>query len=316
MEYRIEPIYDGIQLKSYLLRTLGLSSAILTELKKRPDGLLINGEHVTVRYILKTGDILSVSDEDREASEHIVPVKLPLCILYEDRDYIVLNKPPYMPTHPSHGHFDDTLANALAYYFESKNEPFVFRSCSRLDRDTSGVVTVAKNRAAAYRFHEAHLSGGIEKTYLAVLHGTMPDTMTLFDGPIRRREESVITRIVAEDGQPALTRCRVLGYGKTPAGEPLTFVSANPVTGRTHQLRVHFSHAGYPILGDFLYGKEEPELIGRQALHCVKTSFPHPSLGRVTVSAALPDDMARLFSDSCDTDQILLQSKRKEESGR
>lgn len=296
MEYRIGSEADGLTLKSYLLRTLGMSSSQLISVKKLPMGLCVNGEHVTVRYILRAGDLLTVDTEERESSDTVVPVKLPLCILYEDRDYIIANKPPRMPTHPSHGHYEDTLANALAYYYREAGEPFVFRACSRLDRDTSGVVTAAKNRAAAYRFQTAHMAGEIGKTYLAVLCGKLREPVGEIDIPIRRKEDSVITRIAAEDGAPALTRYRVLAEGVSPAGEPMTLVRADPVTGRTHQLRVHFAHAGCPIAGDFLYGREQPELISRQALHCAAVSFVHPTLGRITVSAAVPDDFRRLCS--------------------
>ena len=220
---------------------------------------------------------------------------------------MVLNKPPFMPTHPSHGHYTDTLANGLAYLFERRGIPFVFRSCSRLDRDTSGVVTVAKTRAAAFHFQRAHVAGEVDKEYLAVLVGHLTPMQGEIRGCIRRMEESVITRIVTEDdGAPALTRYRVLAYGKAPDGRDLTLAAAQPVTGRTHQLRVHFAHLGTPILGDFLYGEEQDALIGRQALHCRMTAFRHPISGtHMTLYAAPPADFLALmqcFDDRGETD--------------
>lgn len=298
MEYRMTENEHGMTVKTYLHANLHLSGAQVTQLKKDPRGILVNGEHVTVRYVLSQGDVLSLADADTTSSDNIVPTKMPLCILYEDDALIILDKPPFVPTHPSHGHYTDTLANGLAYLFETRGVPFVFRSCSRLDRDTSGIVTVAKNRAAAYRFHCMHMAGEVKKEYLAVLCGTLTPAAGEISGCIRRAEESVITRIVTEDdGAPALTRYRVLAYGQDGDGNPLTLVSAEPVTGRTHQLRVHFASRGCPILGDFLYGEEENPYIRRQALHCTKTAFHHPTSGRyMTVTAPPPEDFAPLLA--------------------
>ena len=289
---------QGMTVKSYLHRVLRLSGAQVTELKKDPLGILVGGNHVTVRYVLQKDDVLTLADHDTDSSENIVPTEMPLTVLYEDDAIIVLNKPPYMPTHPSHGHYDDTLANGLAYLFEKRGVPFVFRSCSRLDRDTSGLVTVAKTRAAAHHFQCAHMAGTVEKTYLAVLVGHLTPACGEISGCIKRLEDSVITRIVTEDdGAPALTRYRVLAYGKAPDGRELTLCEAQPVTGRTHQLRVHFAHLGCPMLGDFLYGEENDALIGRQALHCRKTAFDHPLSGRrMTLTASPPEDFLKLYT--------------------
>ena len=298
MEYPMTEKEHGMSVKSYLNTVLHLSGAQVTSLKKDPLGILVNGTHVTVRYLLQAGDVLSLADTDTQSSDNIVPTKMPLAILYEDDAIMVLNKSPFVPTHPSHGHYTDTLANGLAYLFAQRKIPFVFRSCSRLDRDTSGVVTVAKTRAAAYHFQRAHVAGEVEKEYLAVLVGRLTPMAGEIGGCIKRMEDSVITRIVTEDdGAPALTRYRVLAYGKAPDGRDLTLCAAQPITGRTHQLRVHFAHLGCPMLGDFLYGEEHDALIGRQALHCRKTAFDHPTSGRrMTLYAALPDDFLALMS--------------------
>ncbi|MGM9625362.1 MAG: RluA family pseudouridine synthase [Eubacteriales bacterium] len=298
MVCRITDAESGMTVKAYLHTKLCLSGAQVTQLKKDAVGICVNGAHVTVRYVLQKGDVLTLAAEDTVSSESIAAVRLPLCILYEDDCVMLLDKPPYMPTHPSHGHYTDTLANGLAYLFAERGVPFVFRSCSRLDRDTSGVVAVAKNRAAAYHFQRAHASGNIKKEYLAVLCGTLTPAEGEITGCIRRERESVITRVVTKnDGARALTRYRVLSYGRDDAGNPMTLVSANPVTGRTHQLRVHFASRGCPILGDFLYGEENNPYIGRQALHCRRTSFAHPVSGvRMTVCAPPPDDFSALLA--------------------
>ena len=306
MDYRMTQKEQGMQVKAYLQNVLHLSGAQITALKKDPRGILANGAHVTVRYVLQDGDVLTLAVSDTDSSDNIVPTKMPLQILYEDDAIIVLNKPPFMPTHPSHGHYTDTLANGLAYLFEQRNIPFVFRSCSRLDRDTSGVVTVAKNRAAAYHFQRAHVAGTVDKEYLAVLVGHLTPGQGEIGGCIKRMEDSVITRMVTEDdGAPALTRYRVLAYGKAPDGRDLTLCAAQPVTGRTHQLRVHFAHLGTPMLGDFLYGEEHDALIGRQALHCCKTAFDHPVSGRrMTLYAAPPADFLALMNCFDDFDEM------------
>ncbi len=278
MTIRIPEIYEGRLLRSYLKLTLGLSAAALANLKNHPEGILINGQRVTVRYVLKAGDVLTLSEADtpETATETVIPSPLPLDILYEDDHVIALNKPPQMPTHPSHGHLTDTLGNALAYRYASRGEPFVFRPLGRLDRNTSGVVIAGKNRIASGALGRALLNGCVTKRYLAVLKGLVPadgqtHTLTTY---IFRPDQSGIRREVCDANTPtaevAITQYRVL-Y----AAEGLTWVLAQPVTGRTHQLRVHFAHLGHPILGDEIYGAPSP-LIPRHALHALSISLPLP----------------------------------------
>ena len=149
MDILIKKEYDGLILREFLLCKIGISVAMLKHLKFIPDGMLINGEHVTVRHILREGELLSVKCEDDEPSENIVPSDIYVKIAYEDSDLVVADKPPFMPTHPSHGHFDDTLANALCHRYLGEKSPFVFRPVNRLDRNTSGLVLVARTRMAA-----------------------------------------------------------------------------------------------------------------------------------------------------------------------
>ena len=284
MVIRIPSEYDGRILRSYLKLTLGLSTAVLAKLKNHERGILVNGQRVTVRYVLRAGDVLELFDRDtREtASETVIPRELPLDILYEDDFVIALNKPPFMPTHPSHGHLTDTLANALAFRYAEEAEPFVFRPLGRLDRNTSGVVVAGKTRAASGCLGRSLIRGEVTKRYVAVLVGEMPPTTSVqrIDAPIYRVEEpceggfSGIKRAVGDperDGAvKAVTRFRVLASGRGH-----TLVLCEPLTGRTHQLRVHFSHLGYPILGDDLYGA--PSLLSeRHALHALSLSVPMP----------------------------------------
>ena len=284
MTIHIPAEYDGRILRSYLKLTLGLSTAVLSKLKNHERGIVVNGQRVTVRYVLREGDVLELFDRDtaETATETVIPCEHPLDILYEDDYVIALRKPAYMPTHPSHGHLTDTLGNALAFRYAEAAEPFVFRPLGRLDRNTSGVVVAGKTRAASGCLSRSLQKGEVTKRYVAVLVGEMPmsNAVHTVDAPIYRIEEpceggySSIKRAVGDPethgAVRSLTRYRVLAVG---GGH--TLVLCEPVTGRTHQLRVHFSHIGYPILGDDLYGEVSP-LIDRHALHALSLSVPMP----------------------------------------
>lgn len=326
MTIEIPSAYAGRLLRSYLKLTLGLSSAVLAGLKNREDGILINGKRVTVRHVICEGDILTLGDRDTEetATERVIPTDLPLSVLYEDDYVIALAKPADMPTHPSHGHLTDTLANALAYRYRVAEEPFVFRPLGRLDRNTSGVVVVGKTRAAAGCLSRSLIHGEVTKRYLAIVVGSLPTDENFnagqlsavclphtIDAPIFRPDSAGIRRAVGDETTQgavrALSRYRILASN---AGHSLLL--CEPVTGRTHQLRVHLSHIGVPILGDDIYGTPS-ERIGRHALHAISLTFPRPfwrtdehdtenvSEQFLTVTAPLPEDMTTairsLFGD-------------------
>ena len=172
MRITIRKEYDGMLLRQFLRQVLRFSAKMMRHLKFLPDGILVNGAHVTVRYALKEGDALVLATEDIESAP-IKPVELPIDILYEDEELVVPNKPANMPTHPSHDHYEDTVANALAFRYAQSGQPFVFRPINRLDRNTSGLLLIARNRPAAGRLTEAMQAGKIRKSYLAVLDGEM-----------------------------------------------------------------------------------------------------------------------------------------------
>lgn len=269
--------FDGRILRSYLKNTLGLSSKALAHLKAIPNGIVVNSSRVTVRYVLHTGDILELADTDTQSSENVIPVPLPLSVLYENEHIIVLDKPPFMPTHPSHGHTDDTLANALAYRYLKEGRPFIFRPLGRLDRNTSGVVIAGKTRAASGSLGNALLRGEVKKRYVALLRGYLPEDNAVhtIESPIRRAADSIIIRTACdmneEGAEYALTNYRVLLSNKD-----YSLVLCEPRTGRTHQLRVHFSHIGHPIVGDDIYGDSDLSMISRHALHAVSITVPLP----------------------------------------
>ena len=295
MEYPITAADDGKLLRDYLRSALGLSRAELTALKQKENGILLNGQSVTVRARLTAGDLLTLDRADRTDGVSVRPVELPLEVLYEDDDLIALNKPPSMPTHPSRGHQDDTLANALADYFAKQKTPFVFRAVNRLDRDTSGVVLVAKNKGASFVMAKELCEGRIRKEYLAWVEGEVAEGGVIV-AAIRRRTEGRMERTVCaeNEGQFAKTAYRPL-FSDTES----TLLHVTPETGRTHQIRVHLASIGHPLLGDTLYGNPDGSIkIPRQALHARSLTFRRPSDGAtITVTAPLPDDLRHLLPD-------------------
>ena len=283
-EFLITEAEDGIILRSFLKEKLRVSTRLLTALKKKEDGILLNGGRVTVRAVLRTGDLLSLSveDEAEAANPHLTPVPLSVPILYEDEDVVVCNKPSGMPTHPSHGHREDTLANALAYLY--RDRPFVFRAIGRLDRETGGALAVAKNPHSGALLSCAMQKGRIKKEYVAWVEGVPPKDGRI-TSPIRRKEGSVMLREVCAtgEGDEAETFFRLL---YTNGCQSLIHLFLP--TGRTHQIRVHMASLGHPLLGDGLYGHgREGE---RTLLHALRLTLPLPSTGEDTCFFAPPGE--------------------------
>ena len=290
MRYTVTQAEDGKTVKEILLGSIGLSVAFLKHLKFMENGIMLDGEKVTVRRIVHAGDILCLATENEKLGSRLTPTELPLDIVYEDEDLVVPSKSADMPTHPSHNHHGDTLADALAYYYKDAPEPFVFRPINRLDRNTSGLTLIAKNRISAARLAASMRDGKIKKQYVAILDGILPDGRGSIETYLRRTGESIIVREVCDEnggGDYALTHYEVIARS-----ESYTLVLASPETGRTHQLRVHFASLGCAILGDDMYGEVSP-LIPRHALHALSLSFPHPSKDETVTCISLPpEDMA------------------------
>lgn len=277
-----------------ILQSCQFSAKMLKHIKYHTNGILVNGEPCTVRRQLAAGDVLTVCIEDARSAPELAAVDLPLQILYEDDDLVIPSKPAEMPTHPSHGHTTDTVANALAYRYAINGIPFVFRPINRLDRNTSGLLLVARNKHSAGILTQAMQDGRIRKTYLAVLDGELTTNMGTIDACLHRTAQSIIVRevcpLTAPDAAPAKTDYRVLAVQNGH-----TLVEARPLTGRTHQLRVHFASIGHPITGDDLYGTPSAH-IARHALHARALTFPHPMTAReITVTAPLPNDLLHLI---------------------
>lgn len=294
MRYTVKTTDSGKTVKVLIAELLQPSSKMLKYLKYREDGILLNGSRVTVRATVREGDLLELSLLDPQDAQGPEAVDLPLTILYEDADLVVPSKSGHMPTHPSRDHYRDTVANALAYRYRNEATPFVFRPVNRLDRETSGLLLIARNKLAAGRLTRSMQAGDIRKTYLAVLSKDPPADEGEINLPLHRSAASIIVREVcspeAPDAEPSRTRFRVLARQNGCA-----LVEAMPLTGRTHQLRVHFASLSCPIVGDTLYGTPDPR-IDRQALHARTLSFPHPASGdRLTLTAPLPEDFSNLI---------------------
>lgn len=289
MRFVVDEAFHGALLRSFLKKKVGISTALLSRLKNNERGILQNGVRVTVRTVLQAGDVIDLAIEDEMPNEKILPQELAFGVLFENADITVINKPPFMATHPSSGHYTDTLANALVYHYGGN---FHARFVNRLDRNTSGVVLVAKNALSAGALSGAMAAGEMQKTYLAVVSGEVLSPCVI-DLDIRRKPESIMLRESCEKGQGdrAVTILEPLF-----ADREYSLVKLTPKTGRTHQLRVHLSAIGHPILGDELYGAASA-LIPRQALHAAVLSFPLPVTGeKMTVKAPLPPDICNLLA--------------------
>ena len=287
--YTIPTEYNEQPLLSFL-KSMKFSSQIMTHLKRTENGILLNGAWGRVRDILHTSDALTIQLIEEDSSKNIVPINLPLDIMYEDEDILVINKAAEMPIHPSQGNYDNTLANAVAYYYQQKGESFTYRCINRLDRDTTGLLIIAKHMYSASLLSEMVANREIHREYLAIATGEVPESGTII-APIARVNGSTIERHVDEEqGDYACTHYRRLDFNNG-----YSLVSLKLETGRTHQIRVHMKHIGHPLPGDFLYNPDY-SVIDRQALHSHKLSFNHPITGEyMEFVAELPEDMKSII---------------------
>lgn len=280
LTYTVPPAWDGRTVKDFARQHLGLSSRAFVKQKYLPGGLVKNGQPCRSVDLLRAGDRLCLTLP--EEAETYQAVEGPLSILYEDQDYLAVDKPPAMPVHPSPGHDRDSLLNRVAFHYQLTGQAPAFRPLYRLDKDTSGILLVGKHRAAVS-------SAQVEKTYYAVCQGELSGDGTV-EVPIALEPGSKIRRCCREDGQPAVTHWQVLA-----SQEGHTLLRLRLETGRTHQIRVHMAHLGHPLAGDDLYGGSRQRLC-RQALHCGELSLVCKPLGAgLRLAAPFPEDMAAAF---------------------
>lgn len=287
----ITPEDDGKKVKTVLKYRLGFSSHAIGGLTRTETGIQVNGQRAYSTVRLHTGDVLTAEIGDRKPLEtEIIPCDWPLEIVYEDEYLLVVNKPAgmvalassFLPETP-------TVAGALAY---QKGEASVFHVVNRLDKGTTGLMTVAKSGYVHNLLRKLLHSGEFYREYRGICIGCPHPEASIIDLPIGRAENSAIARCIRHDGAPSVSRYEVLE--KT---EHFALLKLLPQTGRTHQLRLHMSAIGHPLVGDWLYGTEDLDLISRAALHSCALHLKHPVTGEtLDLSVPLPEDMARLMT--------------------
>ena len=294
LERRVAPEEEGMRTEVLLKRWFSLSSSVIRRVKWIEDGILADGQRIRTDYRPRAGQLLSVRLTDAERRSGVVPAPGPLDIVYEDGDVIVLNKAPGVPVHPGPGHFSDTLGNFLLYYYDTSGQEGDFHPVHRLDRGTSGLLVVARHAHAQEILKRQLHTDSFRRIYLAVCEGTPEPLRGVVDAPLGPKPGSLVEQEIRPDGKPARTRYETLWSG---GGRSLLRLELD--TGRTHQIRVHMASLGCPLTGDFLYGREEPELIARPALHSAHLSLRHPVTGaELEFDAPLPADMAALLPES------------------
>lgn len=292
IDYIIDEDSAGLRVEQFLRRKR-YSGQNLSEIKRMPKSILVNGVHYYMRQELAAGDHLQVRICETKNSEKIPPTDLPLDIIYEDEDILVLNKPAGMPIHPSLNNYTNSMANALAYYFQSQGKPFIFRCCNRLDRDTSGLTIVSKHLVSGSILSDMTKYREVHREYLAIVRGSVTPSEGTIQAPLGRKDGTIIERTVDwEHGEEAVTHYKVV---KEANGHSL--VSLRLETGRTHQIRIHMKYLGFPLIGDYLYNPDM-EYMTRQALHSHHMEFTHPITGEhMSFTAPLPEDMAQVMQE-------------------
>ncbi len=284
LQYIVTASDEGRKVYSILRNKLNISAALVKRLKNS-DGIFLNGEKAYTTVRVRAGDIVSALVLNGERESDVEPEDGPIDIIYENAGYIAVNKPCGMIVHPSRARYHGSLAAFATGYLKRTGQDGVIHVVNRLDRDTSGVVIMAKS--AYYKALLSKYLGGdnSEKRYIAILGGELPETSGVIDLPIRRKEPEKMLRIVAPDGKRAVTEYRVLGCASV-CEEKITLAEFILKTGRTHQIRVHASYMGVPLLGDGLYGNGKTAILSQklkissQALHAYCLSFFDPIEGK------------------------------------
>ncbi len=289
LEYIIGKEEVNLSIEKFLL-SKSYTGNTITQLKKMYRSILLNNEWVYMNTKLSLNDKLVITILEEENSKNILPIKLNFNIIYEDEDILIINKPANMPIHPSLNNYNNSLANALAYYYKNKGEAFVFRCINRLDKDTTGLTIIAKNILSAGILYKDMSKRKIKRSYIAVTENSpyLKDEDTI-DLPIARVNDSLITRKVDFiNGERAVTHYKILEKTDDKA-----ILELHLDTGRTHQIRVHMSFLGSPLIGDYLYNsKYSNSSDTRPLLHSYKLEFNHPiNKNKLEFVATIPKDM-------------------------
>lgn len=286
MRWTIENEHDRMNIRDYLQEIQGLSRRILIAAKSEEGKILLNGEEVKVRKILRAGDKLEVTLPPEQISKWLFPEQIELSIVYEDEAIIIINKPRGMATLPSPKHKSGTVAHAVLGHYKRIGNPNTIHVVTRLDRDTSGLILIAKNRLSHSLLAKSQKKFEIYRKYQAIIEGELHNNQGTIHAPIGRKMDSIIEREVTETGKDAVTHYQVL-----EVWHDHSLVDIELETGRTHQIRVHFSHINHALSGDDLYGGKTG-LMKQQALHCYKLTFKHPFTNELhRYEIELPEDM-------------------------
>lgn len=289
LEYIVNKLTKYETVKQVLKEEFLLSDRLIIKLKKSKQ-IFLNNNPVFINHKVNLNDKIEVNLDFEETSDNIVPIKMDLGILYEDEGLLILNKPPFMPIHPSMDHYEDSLSNGVKYYFNSIGLKRKIRPVNRLDKNTSGIVIFAKNEYIQECLIKQMKSNIFKKEYIALVQGVLNKKEQIINAPIARKENSIIERCVSADGDNAITEVRLINTFNN-----YSLIKCNLKTGRTHQIRVHLSHIGHSILGDDLYGTKS-DLIGRQALHAYKINFIHPITKKeVEIISKITKDIGKLI---------------------
>ena len=289
LEYIVNKLTKYQTVKQVLKEEFLLSDRLIIKLKKSKQ-IYLNNNSVFINQTVKLNDKIEINLDFEETSDNIFPTKMNLDILYEDEGLLILNKPPFMPIHPSMDHYEDSLSNGVKYYFNSIRLKRKIRPVNRLDKNTSGIVIFAKNEYIQECLIKQMKSNVFEKEYIALVHGCLNKKEQIISSPIARKDGSIIERCVSPEGDTATTEVKLIntfnGY---------SLIKCKLKTGRTHQIRVHLSYIDHPILGDDLYGTKS-NLINRQALHAYKIKFIHPITKKeIEIISQITKDIEKLI---------------------
>ncbi|MPM18990.1 putative RNA pseudouridine synthase [bioreactor metagenome] len=281
--YKIPPEHGGLTVETYLKQILNQSGRKIQKLTRKK-GILLNNKPVFLQKKLTPADTLRILILE-DVSYGVQPEEGSINLLYEDDYMLVLNKPPYQLVHPAGRTNSGTLANHLAFHLKERGVVATARPLHRLDRETSGCVIFAKDANSQFQLEQQLKAGTLKRTYKALVNGTIEPLSGTINAPIGAHHQLPNRRAITSAGEQAITH-----YKTIESYQEASLVELNLETGRTHQIRLHLTHIGHPILGDGMYGVRSP-LITRQALHAAAITFHNLKDKRqLTVNAPLPDD--------------------------
>ncbi len=289
LKYHVQKKDDNKDIKTILFKRLQFSRTLLKKIKKT-NNIILNGKSTKLMNIVNEGDVLEIILDMPKETATVEPENIPLNVLFENEDLMVVDKPAGLVVHPTKKHLNGTLANSVVYYWKSQGYDRVFRPVHRLDKDTSGALLIAKNHYIHQHLSRQIKTGILKRQYIAIVHGIIKDNKVTINEPISLEPDNGIKRKIDINGQNAITNFKTIKILKNA-----TILKLSLKTGRTHQIRIHMSHYGHPIIGDILYGSNNLN-INRQALHSQSIKFFNPRNNKIIyVTSSLPDDMKKLI---------------------